>query len=84
MRAGAETGDSIAEAVRELATPLFGSTPRTVASFIPIVLMPGPAGELVGGVGCSVILAIASSYLLVRRLVQGPPAPVAPLSGAPA
>ena len=36
-----------------------GSTVTTALSFAPIALMPGPAGEFVGSIAISVILAVA-------------------------
>jgi multidrug efflux pump subunit AcrB len=56
------------EAAREgaahLFLPLTSSTLTTVLAFMPIVLMPGPAGEFVSAIGITVILALSSSLLL--------------------
>ncbi len=71
VRRRAETssaGEAVAGAVRHLALPLFGSTFTTALAFMPIVLMPGAAGEFVGSIGLSVILAIASSFLLAMTI----------------
>jgi len=61
---GQPVAEAIGGAVRHLAIPLFGSTFTTALAFMPIVLMPGGAGEFVGTIGISVILAITSSLLL--------------------
>jgi multidrug efflux pump subunit AcrB len=61
---GLSPADAITRAVRHLAVPLFGSTFTTALAFLPIVLMPGGAGEFVGSIGVSVILAISSSLFL--------------------
>lgn len=61
--------DAIAQAVRHLAIPLFGSTFTTALAFMPLVLMPGGAGEFVGSIGISVILAIASSLFLSLTVI---------------
>ena len=47
--------DSVYFAVKHLWMPLLGSTITTILAFMPIVLMPGPAGEFVGGISLSVI-----------------------------
>jgi len=66
-------GETPAEAVlgagRKLSVPLLGSTLTTVFAFMPLVLMPGPAGEFVGGIGTGVILAITSSFLLALTVI---------------
>ncbi|MCG8648361.1 MAG: efflux RND transporter permease subunit, partial [Pirellulales bacterium] len=55
--------------MRHLAIPLFGSTLTTALAFGPIALMPGPAGEFVGSIAISVILAIVSSLFLALTVV---------------
>lgn len=66
---GAETGAAIGAAVRHLAVPLLSSTLTTALAFMPMVLMPGPAGEFVGAIGLSVILALASSLFLALTVI---------------
>lgn len=61
--------DAIGASVRELAVPLLGSTLTTVLAFLPLVLMPGPAGEFVGSIAISVILALLSSLFLALTVV---------------
>ncbi len=68
IAAGLAPRDSVARSVRHLAVPLFGSTVTTALSFAPIFLMPGPAGEFVGSIAVSVILAISSSFLLAMTV----------------
>ena len=66
-------GDTHAEAVRttlrHFAGPLLASTLTTILAFMPIVLMPGPAGEFVGPLAVAVILALISSYLVAMLLI---------------
>ncbi len=69
LEAGSELIVAISEAVRHLAIPLFGSTFTTALAFLPIVLMPGGAGEFVGSIGLSVIMAIASSLFLSLTVI---------------
>lgn len=62
--AGATPEQALSAAIRQLAGPLGASTFTTVLAFAPIVLLPGNAGDFVGWIGGSVILAIAGSYLV--------------------
>jgi len=50
--------------------PLMGSTITTILSFAPLTLMPGPAGEFVGSIGTTVILAIVSSIVVSLTITQ--------------
>ena len=61
--------DALASTLRGLAAPLFASTLTTCLAFAPIVLLPGNAGDFVGSIGWSVILAVASSYALSMTVI---------------
>ncbi len=69
VRSGFATGEAITDAVRHLAVPLLGSTITTALAFLPIATLPGPAGEFVGTIAVSVILAITVSFLLSLSLI---------------
>lgn len=69
LSAGLHAGEAVAAAVQTLFVPLLGSTVTTVFAFLPIWLMPGPAGEFVGGIAKSVVLAVGSSFFLAMTLV---------------
>lgn len=69
LRKGNSPADAVSRSVSHLAVPLLGSTLTTACSFAPIALMPGPAGEFVGSIAVSVILAIFSSLLLALTVV---------------
>ena len=69
LRGGAAAADAVASSVKHLAVPLAGSTLTTMLAFGPIALMPGPAGEFVGSIAVSVILAVGSSLLLAMTIV---------------
>lgn len=73
MRRRVEGGRSIRiamlEAIEHLRFPLFASTLTTALAFMPLGTMGGPAGEFVGALAVSVILAIFSSLLLALTLV---------------
>ena len=68
VRDGHTPIDAVRQSVGHLAIPLFGSTLTTAFSFAPIALMPGPAGEFVGSIAISVLLAIFSSFLLAMTI----------------
>ncbi|MEM7812457.1 MAG: efflux RND transporter permease subunit [Planctomycetota bacterium] len=61
--------DAIAGTLGHLAVPLFGSTLTTVLTFLPIALMPGPAGEFVGTIALGVILALVSSLAISLTVI---------------
>ncbi|QOL26801.1 efflux RND transporter permease subunit [Thalassotalea sp. LPB0316] len=63
--------DSVGYAVKHLWLPLLGSTITTILAFMPIVLMPGPAGEFVSGIALSVIFSLIASYLISHTIVAG-------------
>ena len=69
IREGMAPLDAANRAVRLLGIPLFGSTLTTGLAFGPIALMPGPAGEFVGAIAISVILAVASSFFLAMTIL---------------
>lgn len=69
LREGSSPAHAVSRSVGHLALPLMGSTITTALAFAPIALMPGPAGEFVGSIAVSVILAIASSLILALTVV---------------
>ncbi|KAA3607297.1 MAG: AcrB/AcrD/AcrF family protein [Planctomycetota bacterium] len=69
LREGMETGQAVGGAVSSLFVPLLGSTLTTVFAFMPLVLMPGPAGEFVGSIGLTVTMALISSLFLSMTVV---------------
>ncbi|MFA5537428.1 MAG: efflux RND transporter permease subunit, partial [Bacillota bacterium] len=52
------------EGVREVALPVLSSTLTTVGAFIPLLLLPGVAGEYVSSLPQIVILSLTFSYLV--------------------
>ncbi len=67
--AGMSTREAVEQTSQHLRGPLFASTLTTVLAFAPIVLLPGAAGDFVGYIGVSVILAITSSYFLSLTVI---------------
>lgn len=70
-RGGMPGFQAAVEAVRHLWVPLLGSTVTTILTFMPIVLLPGNAGEFVGGIALTVIFSLIGSYLISHLLVAG-------------
>jgi len=60
---------ALAGALHHLFMPLLASTLTTILGFLPIVLLPGNAGDFVGWIGGSVILALAASFLVSVTVV---------------
>ncbi len=56
--------DAIGNAVTRLRMPLFSSTATTILAFMPMAILPGPAGDFVGSIAKAVIVMLASSLLL--------------------
>jgi multidrug efflux pump subunit AcrB len=69
IKNGIAPSEAVSRGVSHLAVPFLGSTLTTAFSFAPIALMPGPAGEFVGSIAVSVILAIFSSLVLALTVV---------------
>jgi len=63
--------EAVLRSVKHLWLPLLGSTLTTILAFMPIVLMPGPAGEFVGGVALSVIFSLIGSYVISHTIIAG-------------
>ncbi|MBL8889260.1 MAG: efflux RND transporter permease subunit [Planctomycetaceae bacterium] len=69
LQEGESRGNAVCHAVKHLSIPLLGSTLTTALAFGPIALMPGPAGEFVGTIAISVIIAVSSSLFLAMTIV---------------
>lgn len=62
---------AVAATVKHLWTALLGSTLTTILTFMPVVLMPGPAGEFIGPIALSVIFTLIGSWL-ISLFIVGP------------
>ena len=56
--------EAVGEAVRRLAAPLLASTVTTALSFVPMILLPGPAGDFVGAIAVAVVLMLGWSLVV--------------------
>ncbi|WP_308918065.1 efflux RND transporter permease subunit [Jannaschia sp. LMIT008] len=64
LRGGAPRERAVAGAVRRLAMPLFASTATTALSFVPMILLPGPAGDFVGSIALAVVVMLGWSFVV--------------------
>lgn len=71
MQHGEKPLKAMVKTVNYLKVPLFASTLTTVLTFLPIVLLPGGAGEFVGTIALGVILALISSLMLSLTVIAG-------------
>jgi len=69
VRRGVTRPEAVSATVKHLVVPLFASTLTTVLAFLPIVLMPGGAGEFVGPISIGVGLSVVSSFALAMTVV---------------
>ncbi len=64
LRAGLTRLAAVSGAVRRLTMPLAASTLTTILSFLPLLLLPGPAGDFVGSIAIAVIVMLAWSFVV--------------------
>lgn len=69
LRRGLPARQAVEESVGRLWIPLLSSTLTTVLAFLPITLLIGGAGEFVGPIADSVIIALMSSLILALTVV---------------
>lgn len=81
LAGGSPPAQAISMSVRHLAVPLLGSTLTTALAFAPVALMPGGAGEFVGTIAISVILALSSSLFLAMTVIPAVTGMTAPEQG---
>lgn len=68
LRSGFTRIEAVRKAVRRLFAPLLASTATTALSFLPMVLLPGPAGDFVGAIAIAVIVMLIWSFLVAVTL----------------
>lgn len=69
LKQGIQIQRALSQSVSYLAVPLLASNLTTILTFVPIILLPGNAGEFVGTVALSVILALISSLSLSLTII---------------
>ena len=73
---------SVEQGIKRLAGPLLASTVTTVLAFMPMALLPGPAGDFVGSIALAVIIMLISSFGLALTLTPALAGWLLPKSGA--
>jgi len=61
---------AVAKTVRKLWVPLLGSTMTTIIAFMPLILMPGNAGDFLLGVPAAVISSLVASYIIAFTIIS--------------
>ncbi len=90
LRRGEDRLAAVSASVRRLAMPLLASTVTTILSFLPLILLPGPAGDFVGSIAIAVVVMLAWSFVVAvtitpaiagwwLRTTNGPPRRDGPL-----
>lgn len=68
LAAGISRGAAVEAGIKRLAIPLLASTVTTALAFMPMVLLPGPAGDFVGSIALAVIIMLAASLGLALTI----------------
>ena len=65
---GQDRRQAVAAAVRRLAVPLLASTLTTVLSFVPMILLPGGAGDFISAIAIAVVLMLSWSLIVALTI----------------
>lgn len=68
LRRGVPRLMAVSDSVRRLAMPLLASTATTVLSFLPLILLPGPAGDFVGSIAIAVVVMLVWSFVVALTI----------------
>ena len=68
-RRGVSPIEAVQQTIEHLFVPLLASTLTTALAFAPILLLPGNAGDFVGSIGSTVIIAIIASFVIAITLI---------------
>ena len=68
LAAGMARAEAVARSVRRLAVPLLASTVTTILAFLPMAMLPGPAGDFVGNIAVAVIVMLGLSFALALTM----------------
>lgn len=64
LAAGVTPADAISTSVSRMRIPLLSSTATTVLAFLPMVILPGPAGDFLGSIAKAVVIMLSASLVL--------------------
>ncbi|MEO1265601.1 MAG: efflux RND transporter permease subunit, partial [Pseudomonadota bacterium] len=62
LASGVSRLEAVEAGIKRLAAPLLASTVTTALAFMPMVLLPGPAGDFVGAIAIAVVLMLGWSF----------------------
>jgi multidrug efflux pump subunit AcrB len=65
---GQSSIDAISGSVDRLRVPLIASALTTVLAFMPMAILPGPAGDFLGAIASAVIIMLATSTVLALSI----------------
>ncbi|MEE9587337.1 MAG: efflux RND transporter permease subunit, partial [Hyphomicrobiaceae bacterium] len=68
LEQGKERLAAVGDSVRRLAAPLLASTVTTALAFMPMAVLPGPAGDFVGAIAVAVIIMLVASFGLALTI----------------
>jgi multidrug efflux pump subunit AcrB len=68
LRRGAARIAAVSASMRRLAMPLLASTVTTVLAFMPLMLLPGPAGDFVGSIAVAVVVMLGWSLVVAMTI----------------
>lgn len=84
LAAGAERRAAVGASVRRLAAPLLASTVTTALAFMPMALLPGPAGDFVGAIAIAVIIMLVWSFVIALTVTPAISGWLLPRTATPA
>ena len=64
LLAGEQAIDAIGASVARLRSPLLSATATSILTFVPMVLLPGPAGDFMGSIAKAVVIMLATSLAI--------------------
>ncbi|WCL55438.1 efflux RND transporter permease subunit [Gimibacter soli] len=67
---GVRRSTAVGITVRKLWLPLAGSTATTIIAFMPLILMPGNAGDFLVGIPAAVIASLIASYVIGFTIIS--------------
>ena len=65
---GQDRRQAVSAVVRRLAVPLLASTLTTVLSFVPMILLPGGAGDFISAIAIAVVLMLSWSLIVALTI----------------
>ena len=83
IRAGQARLEAAGQATRRLFMPLLASTLTTALAFMPMILLPGPAGDFVGSIAIAVVVMLGWSFVVAVTVTPALAGRLMPAGAAP-